>query len=125
MADDANPPGPMRLPPADVPAEAADRILTRRQIRQGVEAGDVLITREQVPRVNPRPLSAVPQWWYRLTVAGELAPGRVFTSFDHAASEAEEIAAKQRTRVIYLDRDDSSVLVDYRSTNGSTRGTTR
>jgi len=107
-----DPPGPKRIPPADDLPEAVERIISRRQIL--IEAGDVVIRRERVPRVNPMASAPTP-WRFRVLVSpAPSGGGLVFTSFQHAASEAEQMAARGHSRVVYVEDDLPTLLADYR-----------
>lgn len=99
-----------RIAPADALPDVVERLVSRRPIR--VEDGDVLITRERVPRVNPRAQFPQP-WRYRLTVRGGTV-NTTFTSFPHAASEAEHLASTRNARVVYIEDDAPTLLGDYR-----------
>ena len=105
------PDGPNRIPPSDALPDVVERLVSHRQFQP--ETGDVLITRERVPNVNPRAQFPLP-WRYRVSVRGESSDHRTFTSFQHAASEAEQIASKRNSRVVYIEDDASTVLGDYR-----------
>jgi hypothetical protein len=89
-----------------------ERLLPRWQLR--LLPGDVVVAREPLPRVNPRPISDEPQWRYRVAVQGEPPPGQTFTTFLHAASRAEELAVARQTRLMFLEDDVASLLADYR-----------
>jgi hypothetical protein len=103
---------PRRIPPTDAPAEAIERI-TPRKIQQ-LTAGDVVITREQIPRVNTRPLSQKTQWRYRVSIHTDpWGESQVFSGFVHAAAAAEQLGAALRTRVMYVEDDVPSLLADY------------
>jgi hypothetical protein len=91
--------------------EVVERLVSRRPITP--EDGDVMIVRERVPRVNPRAKFAQP-WRYRVTVRGGAIGQHTFTSFPHAASEAEHLASTRNTRVVYIEDDAPTVLGDYR-----------
>jgi hypothetical protein len=78
-------------------------------------AGDVMIARERLPRVNTNPISDEPQWRYRVTVHGERLPSRwVFASFVHAAAAAEQLAAELETRVMFIEGEIPALLTNYR-----------
>jgi hypothetical protein len=104
------PPGPTRIPPRDDPAETVERLVSRRQLH--VERGDIVITREPVPRLKP---ATAPMWQFRVSVYPALAgEGRVYTSFQHAASEGELLATQQRARLLFVEDDAPTLLNDYR-----------
>ena len=87
------PEGPRLIPPAEATSEAVERILPKRQLQ--IEAGDVVITREPVPRVNPLSTLTSRPWRYRLAIYPEAPEGyRIFTAFQHAALAAEQIAQR-------------------------------
>ena len=99
-----------RISPADALPDVVERLVTRRQTTP--EEGDVLIVRERVPRLNPRAKFPQP-WRYRVTVRGAVEH-LMFTSFPHAASEAEHLASTRNARVVYIEDDAPTVLGDYR-----------
>ena len=61
---------------------------------------------------NPYATVALP-YRYRVRVSPEPA-GHTYTSFQHAASAAEELATGRRARVIYIEGDSPTLLADYR-----------
>ena len=103
--------GPNRIAPSDALPDVVERLVPRRQFQP--EDGDVLITRERIPRVNPFAQFPLP-WRYRLAVRGGMEEQRTFNSFQHAAFEAEQIASKRNSRVVYIEDDTPTVLGDYR-----------
>jgi uncharacterized protein YbaR (Trm112 family) len=108
--------GPKRIPPAEAPADAVERIVPKRHVQ--VEPGDVVVTREPVPRVNPLTTLARQPWRYRLALFPEGPEGyRIFTSFQHAATEAEQVAAHRKARVMYVEDGIPSMLADHRPRN--------
>ena len=107
-----NPGGARRLAPSEATAEAMERIAPRRQL--GLEKGDVVITRERVPRVNPKSAVKEPQWRYRVARHPDPHDAHVFNSFAHAASYAEQWAGDRRLRIIYVDDGMPSLIADYR-----------
>ena len=106
----ADPNGPERIAPDDAIPDVLERVVLRRQVQ--LEVGDVLITRERVPRLNPHATIALP-WRYRVAVYPEPA-GHTYTSFQHAASAAEDLATNRHARVLYLETDQLTLLADYR-----------
>lgn len=100
------------MPPSESPSEAVERLLHRRQLQ--LLPGDVVVMRELLPRVNPRPISDEPQWRYRVVVQGEPPPQQTFTSFLHAVTRAEDLAAMRRARIMFLEDDVPALLADYR-----------
>lgn len=101
---------PERIAPDDALPDVLERVVLRRQVQ--VELGDVVVTRERVPRLNPHATIALP-WRYRVAVYPEPA-GHTYTSFQHAASAAEDLATGRHARVIYLETDQPTLLADYR-----------
>ena len=99
-----------RIAPADALPDVVERVLSRRQFRP--DDDDVLIVRERVPRVNPRAQFPQP-WRYRVTARGTFEQ-QTFTSFPHAASEAEHLASSRNGRVVYIEDGAPTVLGDYR-----------
>ena len=113
MARKTAPKGPPhRLAPEDVPAEAVERIAGRRALT--IARGDVVLSREPLPKVNPRPLTDEPQWRFRVCVQGVPSSSQFFTSFAHAASRAEDLATTKRTRLVLVEDDIPTLLADYR-----------
>jgi hypothetical protein len=105
--------GPLhRLAPEDAPDEAVERIAGRRALT--TIRGDVVISRELLPRVNTNPLTTEPQWRFRVCIQGVAASSQFFTSFTHAASHAEELATVKRTRLLLVEDEIPSLLADYR-----------
>jgi hypothetical protein len=103
---------PHRLAPRDAPAEAVERIAGRRALL--IARGDVVVSREPLPKVNPRPLTRHPQWRFRVCIQGVPGSSQFFTSFPHAAAHAEELATTKRTRLVFVEDDIPSLLADYR-----------
>ena len=103
---------PHRLAPEDVPAEAVERIAGRRALT--IARGDVVLSREPLPKVNPSPLTDEPQWRFRVCVQGVPSSSQFFTSFAHAASRAEDLATTKRTRLVLVEDDIPTLLADYR-----------
>lgn len=105
--------GPRRIAPTDAPADAIERLLPRKRLQ--LVAGDVVVTRERVPRVNTNPISTLPQWHYRLSIHADPARDtRVFHTFVHAAAAAELLGAELNTRVMFVEDDIPALLADYR-----------
>ena len=112
MAKTPKPPDPPnRIPPADALPDVVERLVSRRQVQ--LEDGDVVITRERVPLVNSSPLYPVP-WRYRVTVRGTDMDPHTYNSFQHAASEAEQLASQRKARIVYVEDNTPNVLGDYR-----------
>jgi hypothetical protein len=103
---------PHRLGTEDAPAEAVERIAGRRALVTA--RGDVVVSREPLPKVNPHPLTQQPQWRFRVCIQGVPGSSQFFTSFTHAASRAEELATAKRTRLVFVEDDIPSLLADYR-----------
>ena len=102
--------GLIRIPPAEAASEAIERLVSKRQLQ--VERGDVVVLREPVPRLKQ---SSSPLWRYRLFVHPAAdSDGRVFNSFQHAASEAEQLAAQRRARLLYVENGVPSLVNDHR-----------
>jgi len=108
---DSNPPD--RIPPTDAPADAIEHLLARKALQ--LVAGDVVIARERVPRVNTNPISTVPQWRFRVSLHRDpRSQSQVFTGFVHAAAAADQLGAELRTRVMFVEDEIPSLLTDYR-----------
>ena len=105
---------PRRIPPSDAAADAVERIVSRRQIQ--LESGDIVIYRERVPNLRTNADSASAVWRYRVRPFPSAGDAPTFNSFQHAASEAEQMATARQARVMYVEDDVPSLLVDYRRT---------
>jgi hypothetical protein len=108
-ASDGKPPNNRRKPPGADPAEAVERIISRRQLI--IEDGDVLIVRTS-GGFRPNTQRAL----YQLRVQGHgLLPER-FAGFEGAAVAGERITEARKVRLFYLDADDEPpfLLRDYR-----------
>ena len=104
--------GIRRTPPSESPSESVERLLPRRQLQ--LLRGDVVVTRDPLPRVNRRPISVQPQWRYRVFVQGDPPNGQTFTTFMHAVTRAEDLGVERHTRVMFLEDDLPALLADYR-----------
>ena len=98
------------LPPSADPAEAVERIVSRRQLI--FQDGDVVIVR------IPGGLSATTRSVYQLRLRGKgPVPGR-FANFDHAVAAGDQLATQRRVRLFYIDSDAEHeiphLLKDYR-----------
>lgn len=100
-----------RKPPADAPAEAVERIAPR---RLQLETGDVVFSRELLPRVNPHPASQELQWRFRVCVEGQPGSSQFFTGFAAAGAHAEDLANRLRARLMFVEDDFPSLLADHR-----------
>ena len=107
---------PVRLP-TDDPAEAVERVLSRRQLL--VEDGDIVIARESAGILRgtfgidslTRPSSLT----YRLIVRGQPDDSRrVFATYERAAVDGEALAAERRVRLFYDEDGSLALLKDYR-----------
>lgn len=100
------------MPASESPSEAVERLLHRRQLQ--LLPGDVVVMREPLPRVNPRPISDEPQWRYRVYIHNNRLDGQTFTTFLHAVTRAEDVASSLRVRIMFLEDDVPALLADYR-----------
>jgi hypothetical protein len=101
-----------RLSPAEAAAEAVERIAPRRLT---LENGDIVIRRDRIPRVNPRPASPEPQWRYLVgTYPDRQGNVAFFTSFSHAAAHAEQLASDTHARVMFIEDDMPTLIANYR-----------
>lgn len=100
-----------RIAPVDAPSDAVERIAHRRATQ--LEDGDMVICREQVPRLRSVAGSS-PRWRYRVYMHPDEPHGRVFNSFPHAASEAEHLASTRKGRVMYVEDAIPMMLANYR-----------
>ena len=101
---------PKRQAPADAPSDAIERVSPRLRVQRG----DIVLIRELLPRVNPRPMSREPQWRYRVCVEGERGSSQFFTSFATAAARAEDLSAERSARLMFVEDDVVSLLADRR-----------
>ncbi len=107
---------PVRLP-TDDPAEAVERVLSRRQLL--VEDGDIVIAREAAGIMRGTfgidSLTGPPSPTYRLIVRGQLDDSRrMFATYERAIVEAESLAAEHRVRLFYDEDGALALLKDYR-----------
>jgi len=100
-----------RRPPRESPSDAIERVQPR---RVQIETGDVVVTRERVPQVNPKRASAAPQWRYRIRIHPDQHTGPVFNGFAPAASHAEQIASVRCARIVFIEDELPVILADYR-----------
>ena len=113
------PEGPERVAPSASPADAVERVLRRRELR--LQSGDVVVYREPLPRVNPRPvITAERQWRYRVTVDGDPKHNHFFAGFVNAATYGEQLATERRSRLMFVEEDVATMLADYRPAAGRT-----
>jgi hypothetical protein len=99
-----------RIAPTDTLPDVLERVVLRRQVK--IEDGDVVITRERVPSLNPYATVATP-WRYRVKVYPGLQ-GDAFNGFQNAASAAEQVATQRRVRIVYVEDDTPMIVADYR-----------
>jgi len=104
---------PHRLAPKDAPAEAVERIAGRRALV--INRGDVVISREPIPKVNTNPMTRETQWRFRVCIQGTPSSDQFFTSFTNAALRGEELATEKHSRLVFVEDDIPLLLADYRS----------
>jgi hypothetical protein len=104
---------PHRLQPEAAPADAVERIAGRKLLM--IDRGDVVVSREPLPKVNTNPISREPQWRFRVAIHGMPGNAQFFSNFAHAASRGEELATGKRTRLLFVEDDIPSLLADYRT----------
>ena len=107
---------PVRLP-TDDPAEAVERMLSRRQLL--VEDGDIVIARESAGILRGTfgidSLTGPSNQTYRLIVRGQPDDSRqVFATYERAAIDGESLAAEHRVRLFYDEDGALALLKDYR-----------
>ena len=107
---------PVRLP-TDEPAEAVERVLSRRQLL--VEDGDIVIARESAGILRGTfgtdSLTGPSNQTYRLIVRGQPDDSRqVFATYERAAVDGESLAAEHRVRLFYDEDGALALLKDYR-----------
>ena len=105
-------PKPARVPPLADPAEAVERLVSRRQLI--LEAGDVVLTRELA---GPMRTSLGTTWRYQLGVHLEgplAASGATYARYELGVMNGEELAAKRRVRLFYDEGGALTLLKDYR-----------
>lgn len=109
---------PVKLAPGDDPAEAVERVLSRRQLI--VEEGDIVVAREIAGIWHAGPgltsPTTISRSQYRIVVRGErdVEVERVFAKYDRAVMDAELLAADRRVRLFYSDGTALTLLKDYR-----------
>ena len=109
---------PVKLAPGDDPAEAVERVLSRRQLI--VEEGDIVIAREVAGIWHAGPgltsPTTISRSQYRILVRGqrEDETERVFAQYDRAVMDGEVLAANRRVRLFYSDGNALTLLKDYR-----------
>jgi len=99
-----------RIAPADASADAVERIASRRNML--LQGGDVVVCREKTPRL--RPTQDAPIWRYRVYVHPDRHEGRIFTGFEPAATESEQLATRLKARAMYVEDGVPVMLADYR-----------
>ena len=102
--------GPNRRTPSQAPADAIERVSPRLM----VDRGDIVLMRERLPRVNPKPMSTEPQWRYRVCVEAERGSSEFFTGFAPAAARAQELATQRFARLLLVEDSVVSLLANYR-----------
>lgn len=109
---------PERLPPDADPAEAVERLISRRQLI--VENGDVIVAREAAGYSTSRSSlsvhSEIPRSsQYRLSLRGrsEVRP-HLYASYENAVVDGEAYAARHRVRLFYVEDGVMTLLKDYR-----------
>jgi hypothetical protein len=103
---------PARVAPLADPAEAVERVLSRRQLL--IQDGDVVLSREPADR---RLLGTATTWRYRLHVHPDAVGGKlstVFAHYDLAAMAGEELAVTRHVRLFYEEDGALTLLKDYR-----------
>jgi hypothetical protein len=66
------------------------------------------------PEWTRGPISDEPQWRYRVYIDNNRLDGQTFTTFLHAVTRAEDVAASLRPRNMFLEEDVPALLADYR-----------
>ena len=111
---------PVRLAPADDPAETVERLLSRRQLI--VEDGDIVVVREtaRISRGTTvvASLGSSSMWQYRVTVRGQHESRRVFATYERGVVDGEALAAERRVRLFYAEDLSLTLLKDYRPSAG-------
>ena len=107
---------PVRLP-TDDPAEATERVLSRRQLL--VEDGDIVIARESAGILRGTfgidSLAGPSTPTYRLIVRGQPDDSRLmFATYERAVVDGESLAAEHRVRLFYDEDGALTLLKDYR-----------
>jgi len=108
---------PVRMAPADDPAETVERLLSRRQLI--VEDGDVVIAREGAGIARSASslasLSGPSSSQYRLVVRGQQdGIRRIYATYERAVIDGEALAAERRVRLFYAEEASFALLKDYR-----------
>lgn len=108
---------PIRVAPTDDPAEAVERVLSRRQLI--VDDGDIVIAREAAGILRGTfgidSLTGQSSPMYRLIVRGQIDDSRrVFATYERAIVDGESLAAEHRVRLFYDEDGALTLLKDYR-----------
>ena len=103
-------PRPALVPPAETLPDVLERVVPRRHVK--VAIGDVVITRERLPSLNPFTRLATP-WRYCVRLYPD-PQGDGYTAFQNAASAAEQLATQRYARVVYVEDGTPTMLADYR-----------
>jgi hypothetical protein len=106
---------PERIAPADAPGDAVERVAPRRAVL--LRAGDVVVARERVPILQRRGAPRDPLWRYRVFIHPHQHEGLVFSSFQHAASEGEQMASAEQSQLLYLEEGVVTLLAASRNGN--------
>ena len=104
-------PTPKLQPPAEAPADAIERVSPRRQT---IVSGDVVVSREPLPLVNPTPIFKETQWRYRVCIEGQPGSSQFFDGFAAASARAEDLATRYPARIMFVEEGVVSLLADYR-----------
>jgi hypothetical protein len=65
--------------------------------------------------MNPSAIAKAPQWRYRVSVEGQTDSSQLFDGFAAAAAaNAEELAARRHTRIMFVEDGVVALLADYR-----------
>jgi hypothetical protein len=99
----------VRIPASEDATGAVERLLSRRQLR--IEIDHVVIRRQEATRPN---FAGSPRWQYRVADDRQTFRPGVFTSFQHAASDAEQLALERQARLFYVEDTLPALLSDYR-----------
>ena len=92
-------------PPSADPAEAIERLISRRQLK--IQPGDIVVTRIQAVSTTRRES-------FLLEIAGDGGPGETFATFEHAAVRGEFLAQEHTCRLFFRESRQAlpSLLMD-------------
>ena len=89
-----------------------ERIAGRRGLT--ITPGDVVVSRELLPKVNQRPLIDERNGGFVSASKASRTAVSSLRVFTYAASRGEELASAKRIRLLFVEDDIPTLLADYR-----------